>query len=62
MESYIVTNWPDADTVAAGPFQSYSVAFEHARQMVPDGYSYIWFDYARLGEPERLDRAKDPAD
>jgi hypothetical protein len=53
---YVVTNWPDAETVAAGPFESYSGALEQARGLAQDGYAYVWFDYARHGEPERLDR------
>jgi hypothetical protein len=56
-ETFVVTTWPDAETVSAGPFHTYANAFEHARGMVTDRYSYIWFDYARQGEPERLDRA-----
>jgi hypothetical protein len=53
---YVVTNWPDGATVTAGPFDSYSAALDQARAMATDEYAYIWFDYARDGEPERLDR------
>ena len=55
-ETYVVTNWPDGETVTAGPFDDYSAALGHAKSALTDEYAYIWFNYARAGEPERLDR------
>ena len=57
---YVITQWPDAETIVAGPFRSYSDALREARLLLKDRYGYIWYDYARLGDPERLDQVGGP--
>ena len=56
VDIYVITNWPDADLIVAGPYPTYSDALKEARLLLKDRYGYIWYDYARLGEPERLDQ------
>jgi hypothetical protein len=53
---YVVTYWPDAETVVAGPYSNYADALSQARVLLEDRYGYIWCDNAHMGEPERLDR------
>jgi hypothetical protein len=53
---YVVTRWPESEAMEAGPFPSYAAALTAARQLVVDRYAFIWYDYARPGEPERLDQ------
>jgi hypothetical protein len=53
---YVVTRWPEKDVPEAGPFPSYAAALAAARGLIIDRYAFIWYDYARPGEPERLDQ------
>ena len=55
VDVWIITHWPDADTLAAGPYQSYAYALEQARRLVRDRSEQIWRDHARAGEPEQLE-------
>jgi hypothetical protein len=52
---WIVTHWPDAETIVAGPYQSYNYALEQSRRHIRDRSDFIWRDHARLGDPEQLE-------
>jgi hypothetical protein len=52
---YVVTLWPDAGMVVAGPYGNYADALAQARLLQKDRYGYVWHDSAPLGEPERLE-------
>ena len=52
---WVITHWPDAETVIAGPYQSYGYALQQARRLVRDRSEQIWRDHARIGEPEQLE-------
>lgn len=52
---WVITHWPDPDTVVAGPYQSYPYALQQARRLVRDRSEQIWRDHARPGEPEQLE-------
>jgi hypothetical protein len=56
VDVFVVTHWPDAERVVAGPYQSYSYALQQARRLLKDRSEVIWFDHARLGEAERLEQ------
>ena len=56
VDIYVITHWPDAEAVVGGPYSTYSDALKDARLLLKDRYGYIWFDYARPGEGERLDQ------
>jgi hypothetical protein len=43
---YVLTHWPDADTVIAGPYQSFGYALRQAGNMRTDPSIYIWRDHA----------------
>jgi hypothetical protein len=52
---WVITHWPDADNVAAGPYQSYNYALEQSRRLTRDRSDFIWRDHARAGDPEQLE-------
>jgi hypothetical protein len=52
---WVITHWPDPETVVAGPYQSYGYAFQQAKRLVRDHSEQIWRDHARAGEPEQLE-------
>ena len=54
-DTYVITHWPDGDTVFAGPYQSYGYALRQARLLVKDPSERIWRDHARPAEPEALE-------
>jgi hypothetical protein len=54
-EVWVITHWPDADVVVAGPYQSYPYALQQARGLVRDPSEQIWRDHARVGTPEQLE-------
>jgi len=53
--TYVVTRWPDPETIIAGPYQSASYAIQKARHQKQDRSERIWRDRARGSEPERLE-------
>jgi hypothetical protein len=55
VDVWVITHWPDAETVIAGPYQSYGYAFQQARRLVRDQSEQIWRDHARPGHPEELE-------
>ena len=57
---FVVTRWPDADDVLAGPYQSASYAIRQARLLPHDRSGRLWRDRARPGEPERLEDITHP--
>ena len=52
---FVITSWPDADRIVAGPYQSFGYALRQARERQGDPSKYIWRDISRHGEPERLE-------
>ena len=52
---WVITHWPDAETLVAGPYQSYGYALQQARRLVRDRSEQIWRDHARIGTPEQLE-------
>lgn len=56
VDVYLITRWPDAKSMVGGPYAAYCEALKAARELLKDRYGYIWYDYARLGAPERLDQ------
>jgi hypothetical protein len=52
---WILTHWPDADTVVAGPYQSYNYALDQARHVTRDPSEFVWRDHAKPGMPEELE-------
>lgn len=50
---WIITHWPDPDTVVAGRYQSFPYALQQARRLVRDRSRQIWRDHARPGHPEQ---------
>jgi hypothetical protein len=52
---WVITHWPDADTLVAGPYQSFAYALQQARRLVRDRSEQIWRDHARAGAPEELE-------
>jgi hypothetical protein len=55
IDVWIITHWPDAETVVAGPYQSYGYALQQAKRLVRDRSEQIWRDHARNGQPEQLE-------
>ena len=55
IEVWIITHWPDTDTIVAGPYQSYAYALQQARRLVRDRSEQIWRDHARTGDTELLE-------
>jgi hypothetical protein len=55
VDVWVITHWPDAETLVAGPYQSYPYALQQAKRLVRDRSEQIWRDHARLGEPEQLE-------
>jgi hypothetical protein len=55
VDVWVVTYWPDADTTVAGPYQSYSYAFQQSRRLIKDPSVWIWRDHAAPGAPEQLE-------
>jgi hypothetical protein len=55
IDVWVITHWPDPDTVVAGPYQSYAYALSQARRLVRDKSEQIWRDHAPPGRPEQLE-------
>jgi hypothetical protein len=55
VDVWVVTHWPDADVITAGPYQSFNYAFEQAQRLVRDPSEFIWRDHARPGQREQLE-------
>ena len=53
--TWVLTHWPDADTVIGGPYQSYNYALQQAARLVRHYSEFIWRDHARRGQPEELE-------
>jgi hypothetical protein len=53
---FVITYWPDAETIIAGPYQSYGYALRQATGMQRDRSVRIWYDHARPGTPEQLEQ------
>ena len=56
---FVITRWPDADTVLGGPYQSYGYALRQARGIVTDGERQIWRDHADPDQHEALELTGD---
>lgn len=56
VDVFVITHWPDSETVVAGPYQSYAYALQQARRLLRDRAEVIWYDHARLGESEKLEQ------
>jgi hypothetical protein len=52
-DTFVLTRWPDTDTVYGGPYQSYGYALRQARSMIGAADGRVWRDHTRQGEPER---------
>jgi hypothetical protein len=52
---WVITHWPDAENLVAGPYQSYNYALEQSRRLLRDRSDFIWRDHARVGAPEQLE-------
>ncbi len=55
VDVWIITHWPDSETIVAGPYQSYGYALQQAKRLVRDRSEQIWRDHARIGHPEQLE-------
>jgi hypothetical protein len=55
VDVWIITHWPDNETIVAGPYQSYGYALQQAKRLVHDRSVQIWRDHARSGQPEQLE-------
>lgn len=55
LDVWVITHWPDTETVVAGPYQSYGYALQQARRLVRDHSEQIWRDHARHGQSEQLE-------
>ena len=55
VDVWIITHWPDSETIVAGPYQSYAYALQQARRFVRDQSEQIWRDHARVGQGEQLE-------
>jgi hypothetical protein len=55
LDVWIITHWPDPDTIVAGPYQSYTYALQQARRLVRDRSEQIWRDHASAGQQEQLE-------
>jgi hypothetical protein len=55
VDVWVITHWPDPDTIIAGPYHSYSYALQQARRLVRDRSEQIWRDHAHAGSPEELE-------
>jgi hypothetical protein len=53
---FLITHWPDADIIVAGPYQSYGYALRQAQGMLKDRSERIWYDHAPPGRPEQLEQ------
>ena len=53
---FVITHWPDAETIVAGPYQSYAYALQQAKHLLKDRSEVIWYDHARSGEAEQLEQ------
>ena len=53
---FVITHWPDPDTIVAGPYQSYGYALRQAQGMLRDRSERIWYDHAQPGRPEQLEQ------
>jgi hypothetical protein len=52
---YVITEWPDAERVIGGPYQSFSYALTRARLRSRDPSEHIWRDHAAANEAEQLE-------
>ena len=53
---FVIMQWPDAETVVGGPYQSYGYALRQAQAMLKDRSERIWYDHAKPGRPEQLEQ------
>jgi hypothetical protein len=56
VDVFVITHWPDVDTIVAGPYQSYAYALQQARRLLRDRSEVIWYDHARPGAAEQLEQ------
>jgi hypothetical protein len=59
-EVFVITCWPDPETIEAGPYQSYGYALRQAQRLLKDRSERIWYDHARIGQPEELEEVGGP--
>jgi hypothetical protein len=52
---FVITVWPDAERVVAGPYQTFSYAVSRARLRLTDPSEHIWRDHASANEAEQLE-------
>lgn len=55
LDVWIITHWPDTETIVGGPYQSYGYALQQAKRLVRDRSEQIWRDHARTGQSEELE-------
>ena len=53
---WVITQWPDSDTVMGGPYQSLGYSVRQAQALAKDASIRIWRDHARPGHPEALEQ------
>ena len=53
---FVITHWPDTDTIVGGPYQSYGYALRQAQGMLKDRSERIWYDHAPPGRSEQLEQ------
>ena len=54
-DGYVITIWPDRETIHSGPYQSYAYALQQAQRMNQTRQAHIWRDRAAPGRPELLE-------
>ena len=52
---YVLTHWPDTETVVAGPYQSLGYALRQAQERRTDRSIYVWRDHATGNGSEELE-------
>lgn len=52
---WVITEWPDAERVIGGPYQSFSYALTRARLQSRDPSVRIWRDHAPSNQSEQLE-------
>lgn len=56
IDLYVITQWPDAEKVIGGPYQSLWYSLRQAERIAKDLSIRIWHDHAKPGLPEQLEQ------
>jgi hypothetical protein len=59
VDVWVLTGWPDTETVIGGPYQSYGYALLQAHHRFRGLGERIWRDHARAGTREELEMVGD---